>query len=242
MKSKKTELAQEKSVNSATTKSKKNKPVPVTNYFLFDFVKVTGAIPVLLVFRPKIIYVYGKKTADVKGGLLISSNHIGLYDPIILNCVFYKRRLHSLAMSELYSSPLRKWFFDRMHCIPVDRKNFTMRSLHQVNYYLAKEKAVAIFPEGQINPDRQTDVKAFKSGVILMALKNDKPILPVYIVKRKKWFNRQIVAVGRPFDVKEVCGNTPTVDQLNKASELLHEREVELMSFYNSHYKNKGEN
>ncbi|MBQ7408227.1 MAG: 1-acyl-sn-glycerol-3-phosphate acyltransferase [Clostridia bacterium] len=238
---KKSENVEEKGVKNTPAKSKKNKPVPVTNYFLFDFVKVTGAIPTLLFFRPKIIYAYGKKAANVKGGMLVSSNHIGFADPIILNCVFYKRRLHSLAMTELYSSPLRKWFFDRMHCIPVDRKNFTMRSLHQVNYYLAKEKAVAIFPEGQINPDRQTDVKAFKSGVILMALKNDKPILPIYIVKRKKWYNRQIVVVGKPFNVKDVCGKIPSVDQLNRASELLHESEVELMNFYNANYKNKGE-
>ena len=46
-------------------KRKKKYPIFSFKYLLFDFVKITGAIPTLIYFRPK-IYRYGKKE-KVKG-------------------------------------------------------------------------------------------------------------------------------------------------------------------------------
>ena len=211
----------------------KNKRI---SYLMYDFVKITGAIPMLLYMRTKVIDVGDQKHTKLKGGFLISSNHMSFMDPIIVHCAFWNRRLNCLATKELYSTKLKNFFFTHMHCIKVDKENFSMKSFHDVKDYLKRDKIVVVFPEGQVNRDTN-NMLAFKSGAILMAQQSSKPIVPVYIVKREKWYHRQIVLIGEPLDVREICGPMPTMDDLKKANDILREREIELMEYYLS----KGE-
>ena len=206
------------------------------SYFFYNFVKITGAIPTILYIRTKVIPFGNTKPSKIKGGVLISANHVSFIDPVIIHCVFSNRKLHCLATKELFSSKLKNFFFTQMHCIKVDKDNFSMNSFHEVRDLLKADKAVVIFPEGQVNHE-VGEVLAFKSGAILMAHQSNKPILPVYIVKREKWYHRQKVIVGDPVDIRSICGMMPTMDQLKKANDILREKEIELMEFYL-----KGEN
>ncbi len=208
-------------------KKKQNKK----SYFLYNFVKITGAIPTLLYMRTKVITLGKTKPIKIKGGIVISSNHVSFIDPVIIHCVFGNRKLHCLATKDLFSSRLKNFFFTQMHCIKVDKDNFSMQSFHEVRDLLKADKAVVIFPEGQVNHE-VGEVLAFKSGAILMAHQSNTPILPVYIVKREKWYHRQTVIVGDPLDVRSICGKMPTMDQLKKASDILREKEIELMEYY----------
>ena len=45
------------------------------SYFFYDFVKITAAIPGLIWFRPKRIYVNENAKKKIKGGALLISNH-----------------------------------------------------------------------------------------------------------------------------------------------------------------------
>ena len=102
-------------------KQKKTKRI---NYFLYDFVKVTGAIPALIWMRPKVIYLgEHEKQQKVKGGMLISSNHHSFVDPILIHCAFWKRRLHCLATKDLYTTKLKQFFFKHMKCICVQESH-----------------------------------------------------------------------------------------------------------------------
>ena len=80
--------------------------------FLYDFVKVTGAIPAMLWLRPKILYV-GKKQR-IKGGVLVAANHVTFTDPVALLCTLWYRRLHSIATKDLFSSKLKNFFFNKI--------------------------------------------------------------------------------------------------------------------------------
>lgn len=198
--------------------------------FWYDFVKITGAIPGLLWIRPRVIHV-GQKCP--KGGVLISSNHPTFLDPIIILTAFPWRRLNSLATKDLYkNSKILTFMFDQMHCIQVDKENFSMATFHEVVDRLKDGKAVVIFPEGRVNPNGGEDIQAFKSGAILMAHRAGAPILPVYIARRKKWYHFQDVIIGEPFDVKKAVGLIPTMEQVDKACAQLRDRELELMRFY----------
>ncbi len=218
------------------TKEKPKKKKKIGNFF-YDFVKVTGAIPTLIWARVKVIGVSGKKPKKIKGGVLISSNHVSFLDPIIVHCAFWYRRIHSLATTDLYNTKLKDFFFTRMHCIPVDKKNFSMRSLHEVCDSLKENKAVLIFPEGQVNRNAN-EILCFKSGAVLMAHKSQKPVLPILIIKAEKWYNRQVVLVGEPIDVYKECGEHPTMEELNKVSQKIHDEEAKLYEYYQS-LKNK---
>jgi 1-acyl-sn-glycerol-3-phosphate acyltransferase len=216
-----------------SSNSKKKKARPIGN-FLYDFVKITGALPALIWMRPKVIHLGNKQT--LKGGFMASANHCSFVDPILIHCVFWKRRMYSLATKDLYSSKLRQWFFDQVHCIQVDKQNFSLNSFHEVTRQLKQGKVVSIYPEGQLNRASQ-EMLAFKSGVILMAHSAKVPIVPVYLVPPGRWYQRRIAIVGQPIDVRALCGDMPTVDDLNRAGDYVHQQEQQLREFYHKAYK-----
>ena len=220
------------SSNNSKPVSKKKRRIG-SNFF-YDFVKITGAIPALIWIRPKVIHI-GEKCP--KGGVLISSNHPTFVDPITLLTAFPWRRLHSLVTKDLYKNKLMTFMLTCMHCIQVDKDNFNMASFHTTVERLQNGKAVVIFPEGQVNQGDGREVQAFKSGAILMAHRANVPILPVYIVKREKWYRAQRVVIGEPFDVKSAVGLIPSVDKMNAVSEQLREKELELKRYYEEKYR-----
>ena len=224
----------------STTKSNKQNPKNKTgSYFLFDFVKITGAIPTLLYFRPKVYMLNGKKTFKLKGGMLISANHISFEDPFIIIYTFWNRKIASLATKDLYKSKLMNFMLDKMHCIQVDKENFSMKSLHEVFEYLSADKTVLIFPEGNVNL-KDFQMSSFKSGAVLMAHRTKKPILPVYLVKTEKWYHRRKIVVGELFDVVAALGDRPTMQDMARVSEELRQKELELCEYYNNINKEKN--
>ena len=210
---------------------KKDKKIPnkVKYNFAYDFVKVTGAIPALLWVRPKIIRL-GENSKKVKGGVLIVSNHVTYIDPIILHCVFLNRRLYSVATKDICKTKIRKLFFSVANCLIIDKEKFAMSSLRQICDVLKQEKAVVIFPESTVN--EEDNVKAYKSGCVLMALLAKKPILPVCIIKRKTWFNSTKVVIGEPIDVSAMCSAVPTMEELDAITKMLQQKEQEMLDTY----------
>ncbi len=212
-------------------KAEKKKRVPPYGNFLYDFVKVTGILPVLLWLRPRVYYPGGNRIP--KGGVLISSNHRSFLDPIILLAALPSRRLHSLCTKDLYKNAFMRFFLPRMHCILVDKDNFTATAFHDATDRLSAGHAVLVFPEGEVNKNGLQDnsLLAFKSGAVLMAYKSRTPILPIYIAKREKWYHRQRVVVGEQIDVAAHLGAFPSIDAMNRVTELLFEKEAELRAF-----------
>ncbi|MBE6625253.1 MAG: 1-acyl-sn-glycerol-3-phosphate acyltransferase [Ruminococcaceae bacterium] len=218
-----------------TTKKNKKRFKSYTIWtFFYDFIRFTGVIPTWIYLRPKIIK-KGKKQKKVKGAIMMA-NHIGLLDPVVLQFVFAPRRMWTLAMSELFDKPLKRFFFKSALCIPVDRENVTIDMYHSVSDVLKANKILAMFPEGRINFDEIAEVKKFKGGVALFAILNRVPVIPVYIVKREKWYQRQRIVVGEPIYLDEALGRAPTPADIEKVSELLHEKEEELALQYDSKY------
>lgn len=195
---------------------------------------VTGAIPTLLWLRPKIHYPFGKP--NKKGSLLVLGNHGTWIDPIIIHTVFPFRRLNSIATKDLFDTPVKNRLFTLMHCIKIDKDNFSIGSFREIVERLDEGKLVLIFPEGQVHSRGGNEIMAFKSGIILMAHKSGAPVIPVYVVKREKWYRRQHIVVGQNIDIKSQLGRIPTVDAINSAGEFLREKELELRAYYENRY------
>jgi 1-acyl-sn-glycerol-3-phosphate acyltransferase len=93
---------------------------------------------------------------------------------------------------------------------------------------------VLIFPEGQINQS-QNSFLDFKTGVVLMAIKTGKPIIPTCIIKREKWWKRTVVIVGEPLFANEFVKNEnglPSMKEIDEIGVELKKRENELRAFY----------
>ena len=225
-----------RSLNSVKTLKKDKQPFRPFRYFCYDFVKITGVIPTLIWMRPKIHYPFGRPKKS--GAIMVSANHRSFLDPVVVELVFPFRRLSCLATKDLFNSKLKIWFFTQMQCIVVDKANFSLASFHEVVNRLNRGKVVVIYPEGGVNTGSDDSIRAFKSGAILMAHKAKAPILPIYIVKREKWYQRQHIIVGDRFDVSGCIGNIPTVNDFTKASEILREKEIELQQYYENYRSN----
>ncbi|MBQ8163356.1 MAG: 1-acyl-sn-glycerol-3-phosphate acyltransferase [Clostridia bacterium] len=219
-------------------KRKKYRTFSIKRFF-YDFVKWTGALPMMIFFRMK-IYRIGKKE-KFKGALMMS-NHIGLLDPVIIQFVYPFRRLWCLAMKELFTSVPLKLFLKGVNCIPVDRENVTIDMYHSVADVLSSGKIVAMFPEGRINFDKEAEVKSFKGGAALFAILNKVPVIPVYIVKKTKKLERQKVVVGEIIHLENICGKAPTVADLETVSQYLHQKEQELEQYYLNNIKKEKTN
>ena len=220
-------------------KSQKPKKKKREGNFVYDFVKFTGAIPAVLSFRVKKYYINKNTPKKFKGGVILAPNHVSFVDPVIVSVVGWYRRLYYLATMDLFDTKLKSWFFSHIHCIPVDKQNVSVASLHAVCDRLKEGKAVVIFPEGKVNRDEEK-VEEYKTGAILMAHISKKPIVPMYIVPGKRWYNRREIVIGEPIDVNALCGPIPTMCELDKACKILYEKELELREFYNDKNKKKG--
>ena len=212
-----------------SVKKKKHRDKLFSN-LAYDFVRVTGVLPVYIWMRPKIYRPY--KTKNPKGAVLISANHQSMTDPISVLITFPIRRINSLATDNLFKQKFLGVFFRWMHCIEVDRSNFNMSSFRTVVERLEQEKAVLIFPEGEIN--KSEEMLTFKSGLVLMAHRAKAKILPLYIVPRKKWYQRQRIILGSYVDVYKEVGAMPSMEDLAKVSDEIRQQEIALCEYFNT--------
>ena len=205
--------------------------------WLHDFIKFTGWLPVVLDLRVKKIYI-NKTKGLYKGKYIISSNHVSYIDPVVICASFWMRRVGFLATYELFDSKLTNFLFTRFGCVPINRDNPSVIAFKKVADMLDRGHCMCVFPEGQVV--RQEDIGAFKSGIVMMAVMAEAEILPVYIPKRTNRWKRQVVVIGEKINYKEyIKGPFPSIDDLNKITSILLEKELELKNKYLESQKKK---
>ena len=207
---------------------KKNRAISF-KYLIFDFVRFS-AWPGLLLFRPKKLYLTEKATSKIKGGALLISNHISLFDPMYLMMGIWRRRHHYIATKELFeASKFNEWLFSKgFLCIKIDRDNFSIKTFKEIVNHLKDGELVSMFPEGHVNTD-ESGLNSFKSGMVIMALKSGCPIIPVYIKRREHWYSRLVLGIGEPINIDDFKKDKiATLEEINKAADYLLEQEHKL--------------
>ena len=209
-------------------KEKKKSNVLSFRYLIYDLIRIFAS-PSLLFFRPKKIYISEKAKTKMRSGVLIISNHISLFDPMYLLMGIWRRRLRFVAMDQMFKTKFKNWFLTKCClCIPIDREHFSIKSFKEIVNHLENGEAVTIFPEGHVNVNEE-GVQAFKGGMVMMALRSGTPIVPVYILRRKHWYSRLVIGVGESVNANEFkTGERLSLEDVDKASQFLHEQEVEL--------------
>ena len=112
---------------------------------------------------------------------IIVGNHSSYFD---IPCVFAavsQQPIRFMAKQSLFKIPIFGWSIGRAGFIPIDRKN---RSKAKASFDLAVERirkgnTIVIFPEE--GRSRERTMRPFKSGAFLLALKSDRPIVPIAI-------------------------------------------------------------
>lgn len=205
-------------------------------YLLYDLVKWWGWWQCLLWYRLNIKYDGKEAKQKIKGGAIISSNHVGFSDPFILQCAFLYRRFHFLYMKELTKNKFQEWAYRRVFLsFPIDRDKPSYSTLRFLGDYVKDGNLLAMFPEGHIKRDDQVD--AFKGGVVLISYLSGRPIIPVYHERRKNIWHMTRLVVGKPFDVKAKIGPVLSQEKLQEVAQELYNYELHLKEMCESRKK-----
>lgn len=190
---------------------------------MFWLMKFITWLPFVILFPCKMI---GRKKIP-KGKAIIVCNHKSNIDYIYLFTKVWRKQF-VLSKESLYKNFISRWFFLSCGGIPVNRENVSITTIKESLEVLKKEKILTIFPEGTRNKTNQ-DLLDFKAGASVFAIKSGAPIVPMFIIKKGKFFRRNIVMVGEPiyFD-SSYKGEEGT----NKANQILREKMLELKETY----------
>jgi len=123
--------------------------------------------------------VEGREKIDQDQAYMIIPNHQSMLDIVVFNMLHHKLRWVSKV--EIFKVPILGWEMKMVKYIELERGN--KHSVHQmmeksVNS-LRDGISVVIFPEG--TRSLNGEIGRFKSGAFQLAVKTDKPLLPVLI-------------------------------------------------------------
>lgn len=126
------------------------------------------------------LIVRGLENLEKSHSYILISNHSSLLDiPGIISAFPFSVRF--IAKKSLAWIPIFGWSLDLSGHILIDRESTpsALKSLKKAASLLQSGTSIVVFPEGTRSPDGQ--VKEFKGGAFLLALKSRAPIVPVSI-------------------------------------------------------------
>jgi 1-acyl-sn-glycerol-3-phosphate acyltransferase len=131
----------------------------------------------------------GLEHVPEQGPLLLASNHISMFDPLVVAHIgdLRGRRVRFLAMAELFRKPVPRWFFSTLGHIPVERRSEAARSsLTTAQAKLRSGECIGIFPEGGVS--RDLEPRPGQTGVARLAQATGVPVVPMGI-----WGTQRVV-------------------------------------------------
>jgi 1-acyl-sn-glycerol-3-phosphate acyltransferase len=147
------------------------------------------------------VKIYGADNIPSSGPYIICSNHTSWFDPPLVGCVFSRNRLCFMAKDELFKIFILGYIIKKIYAFPVKRNTADRAAIRRALQVLDEGDILALFPEG-------TRIKAKElgnphHGAALIALKSQKPVIPVFIKWPSRFFKPVKVGIGSLIYFKE---------------------------------------
>jgi len=186
------------------------------------------AFLVHLLLNPKVYYIDPSRQKNIiKEPSIIVCNHTSHLDGPVVNTVFRKNTIHTLAAKDRFEQKGFGFFLRHTGCIPIDRKNFDTSWVHTALKTLQKDKEnIAIYPEGRHGQHRQQ--LPFHTGVTMLTTIARVPIIMVYMDGPHRFFHRSRLVVAPPFRL-EPSENMMNPEHIESQTRLLEQKMKELM-------------
>ncbi|HAW10480.1 MAG TPA: 1-acyl-sn-glycerol-3-phosphate acyltransferase [Chloroflexi bacterium] len=124
------------------------------------------------------LHLEGADGVPLEGPLLVASNHISNWDPLILGA-FFPGTLFAMAKRELFRPPPVAWLLAGCNCFPVDRGNADRRALRISLDLLRRRRRLLLFIEG--HRSRGRGMGPAEAGAGFLVRRTQAPVLPVAI-------------------------------------------------------------
>lgn len=202
------------------------------------FVKITGYLAQLLVFRTKIYYEDKKvQSRRIKGKTIVMSNHTSVYDFALYLYVFFFRVIRFQMAEVLFKKKLLSLFLKLMGGIKVDRNIHDFSFIDKSTKHLNKNGVIGIFPESRLPKEGEETPLEFKPSISYLALSSDTKIIPVYTTGG--YFKKRIkVIIGKPIDVSLYYDSSKDEKtNIDFVTNILREKIIELRDLLNEREK-----
>ena len=171
--------------------------------------KLARLIPIVYFKVFHRIEFHGSENVPATGPVIIASNHISYYDPIIVG-TGVDRDIEFMAWGKLFTIPILRNVIRFFGAFPVELTSADKSAYINAISTLFKNKALIIFPEGERSGDGK--VKNFKVGIARLALKTNARIVPVTIVGAYETFSRHRL-LPRPGKISVYYHKPITIDK-----------------------------
>lgn len=161
----------------------------------------------LLKFLVRIFYrilfkieIEGLENIPENEGVIIAPNHISNFDPPLV-VGFLPQNLKIMGKAELFKNKLFAWVLTKVGAFPVNRGEADITAIKTAMRFLKANYPLLVFPHGtRIKSGKDEPIK---EGVILIALKAKKNIVPAYISGTFGFRNKITLSIGKVFDLSE---------------------------------------
>lgn len=162
--------------------------------------KICYCITVPFVSLKYRIKTFGREKIS-NGVAIVCGNHSSNIDPVLMAYAFTRKtHIHFMAKAELFKIPLLGRILKAIGTFPVDRGQSDVNAIKTAMKFLKDGEKVAMFPEGtRIQDESNTEAK---TGAVILAVRTNVPVVPVYIARDKKKAGRIPVVIGEPYYIE----------------------------------------
>ena len=195
------------------------------------FVKITGWIPQLFIFRIKTYYENkALQSKKIRGKAIVVSNHISLFDVGLMMMLFWRRTLRCVVAEVLYEKhAIVRLFLRCLGAIKVDRDSHDFAFIGKCKKILDRGGVVEIYPEARLPKEGDVLPLEFKPSAVYLALESGAPIIPVYQDGNHFSKKRCEMIIGTPFMARELYDDSLTEkENISLITEKLRGKIIEL--------------
>ncbi|HMM40751.1 MAG TPA: lysophospholipid acyltransferase family protein [Thermomicrobiales bacterium] len=174
--------------------------------------------------------VSGKENVPRSGGAIVISNHLGWFDPVLLDAAC-PRPILFMAKEEFMKLPVLRWFGRQAGAFPVKRGTADRKALQHAQQLLSDGMLVGMYPEG--TRSKTGALQRGRSGASLVVVRSGAPIIPCMMIgnenlplsgnrhnRERKWrWPKVTTRFGEPFtlDPEKPEGGRYSFDELTDA-------------------------
>ncbi|GHH98168.1 lysophospholipid acyltransferase family protein [Neobacillus kokaensis] len=148
-----------------------------------------------------------------EGGILLCSNHIHNFDPIIVG-ISTPRPVHFMAKEELFQVPMLGGIVRKCNAFPVKRGMSDREALRKGLNVLKEGNVLGLFPEG--TRSKTGELGKGLAGAGFFALKTDALVVPCAVIGPYKSFKRLKVVFGKPIEMESLRKEKASAEQVTE--------------------------
>lgn len=167
-----------------------------------------------MIYKPLYrIQTIGQENIPKEGSVLLCSNHISNFDPIVVG-ITTPRPVHFMAKEELFRVPVFGQLVPHLNAFPVKRGMSDREALRKGLAVLKEDKVLGLFPEG--TRSKTGELGEGLAGAGFFATRSEALIVPCAVIGPYKALNKLKVVYGKPVDFTEYRKNKISADEATK--------------------------